>query len=147
MLDIKELDKKDYSDLVNDFGLPDGIIGSDICDYYIVFDSDNNERLAVFDVRKAPDSIKQMSIFYSKKAFNLEESGRGVLEKSMAAFNVVVKIFKYVVDNDYDVKTTKIYSANNYEYAVFSIMAKNLMEQGGYSVKLYTKWIEIIKEA
>lgn len=145
MLDIKQITKENIEDFRNDFELPDDI--NDICDYYLVYDKDTNDRLAVFDIRKAPHAIKQMSIFYSNKFRDTSDYKWDVLEKSMTAFNVVVLIFKYVIDNKYDVDTTKIYSANNYEYAVFSIMAKNLMEQGGYNIKLYTKWIEITKEA
>ncbi len=145
MLEIKQIEKADIENFRNDFGLPDDI--NNICDYYLVYDNDTNDRLAVFDIRKAPNAIKQMSIFYSNKFKDTSDYQWDMLEKSMAAFNVVVTIFKYVIDNKYDVETTKIYSANNYEYAVFSIMARNLMQQGGYNIKLYTKWIEITKEA
>lgn len=145
MLDIKQITKENIEDFRKDFELPDDI--NDICDYYLVYDNDTNDGLAVFDIRKAPNAIKQMSIFYSNKFRDTSDYKWDVLEKSMTAFNVVVLIFKYVIDNKYDVDTTKIYSANSYEYAVFSIMAKNLMEQGGYNIKLYTKWIEITKEA
>lgn len=145
MLDIKQITKENIEDFRNDFGLPDDI--DDICDYYLVYDKDTNDRLAVFDIRKAPNAIKQMSIFYSNKFRDTSDYKWDVLEKSMSALEIIVNIFKYVIDNKYDVDTTKIYSANDYEYAVFSIMAKNLMEQGVYNIKLYTKWIEITKEA
>lgn len=145
MLDIKQITKENIEDVRNDFELPDDI--NDICDYYLVYDKDTNDRLAVFDIRKAPNAIKQMSIFYSNKFRDTSDYKWDVLEKSMSALKIIVNIFKYVIDNKYDVDTTKIYSANDYEYAVFSIMAKNLMEQGGYNIKLYTKWIEITKEA
>ena len=133
MLEIKQIEKADIENFRNDFGLPDDI--NNICDYYLVYDNDTNDRLAVFDIRN------------SNKFKDTSDYQWDMLEKSMAAFNVVVTIFKYVIDNKYDVETTKIYSANNYEYAVFSIMARNLMQQGGYNIKLYTKWIEITKEA
>lgn len=145
MLDIKQITKENIEDFRNDFELPDDI--NDICDYYLVYDNDTNDGLAVFDIRKAPNAIKQMSIFYSNKFRDTSDYKWDVLEKSMSALEIIVNIFKYVIDNKYDVDTTKIYSANDYEYAVFSIMAKNLMEQGGYNIKLYTKWIEITKEA
>ena len=145
MLDIKQITKENIEDFRNDFELPDDI--NDICDYYLVYDKDTNDGLAVFDIRKAPNAIKQMSIFYSNKFRDTSDDKWDVLEKSMSALEIIVNIFKYVIDNKYDVDTTKIYSANDYEYAVFSIMAKNLMEQGGYNIKLYTKWIEITKEA
>ena len=145
MLDIKQITKENIEDFRNDFELPDDI--NDICDYYLVYDNDTNDRLAVFDIRKAPNAIKQMSIFYSNKFRDTSDYKWDVLEKSMSALEIIVNIFKYVIDNKYDVDTTKIYSANDYEYAVFSIMAKNLMEQGVYNIKLYTKWIEITKEA
>lgn len=145
MLDIKQITKENIEDFRKDFELPDDI--NDICDYYLVYDKDTNDRLAVFDIRKAPNAIKQMSIFYSNKFRDTSDYKWDVLEKSMSALKIIVNIFKYVIDNKYDVDTTKIYSANDYEYAVFSIMAKNLMEQGGYNIKLYTKWIEITKEA
>lgn len=145
MLEIKQLAKADIEIFRNDFDLPDDI--NNICDYYLVFDNDTADRVAVFDIRKAPNAIKQMSIFYSNKFKDTTDYKWDVLEKSMTALNVVAMIFKYVIDNDYNVETTKIYSANNYEYAIFSIMARNLMEQGGFNIKLYTKWIEITKEA
>ncbi len=145
MLDIKQITKENIEDIRNDFELPDDI--NDICDYYLVYDNDTNDRLAVFDIIKAPNSIKQMSIFYSNNFRDTSDYKWDVLEKSMTALNVVAMIFKYVIDIDYNVETTKIYSANNYEYAIFSIMARNLMEQGGFNIKLYSKWIEITKEA
>ncbi len=145
MLDIKQITKENIEDFRNDFKLPDD--KNDICDYYLVYDNDTNDGLAVFDIRKAPNAIKQMSIFYSNKFRDTSDDKWDVLEKSMSALEIIVNIFKYVIDNKYDVDTTKIYSANDYEYAVFSIMAKNLMEQGGYNIKLYTKWIEITKGA
>ncbi|MDE7314320.1 MAG: hypothetical protein K2N11_01310 [Mucispirillum sp.] len=145
MLEIKQIEKRDIENFRNDFSLPDDT--NSICDYYLVYDNDTADKLAVFDIRKSTNAIKQMSIFYSNKFKDTTDYKWDVLEKSMAAFNVVAMIFKYVIDNDYNVETTKIYSANNYEYAIFSIMARNLMEQGGYNIKLYTKWIEITKEA
>lgn len=65
MLDIKQITNENIEDVRNDFELPDDI--NDICDYYLVYDKDTNDRLAVFDIRKAPHAIKQMSIFYSNK--------------------------------------------------------------------------------
>lgn len=144
MLEINKIKPED-KDKYKDFGLFSDI-DNNICDYYIVYEVETGIELAVFDIRKTPNSIKQMNIVYSKQFRDTSDYKWDVLEKSMAAFNVVVMIFKYVIDNKYNVETTKIYSANNYEYAVFSIMAKNLMEQGGYNVRLYTKWIEITKE-
>ena len=65
MLDIKQITKENIEDFRNDFELPDDI--NDICDYYLVYDNDTSDGLAVFDIRKAPHAIKQMSIFYSNK--------------------------------------------------------------------------------
>lgn len=51
LLDIKQITKENIEDVRNYFELPDDI--NDICDYYLVYDNDTNDRLAVFDIRKA----------------------------------------------------------------------------------------------
>lgn len=145
LLEIKKIEDINLDIDYKDFELPDDKSCSS-CDYYLVYDTENNSQLAVFDIRKAPDSIKQMSIYYSKQMFENVENRWNVLEDTMGALNIVVKIFKFLLEHDYDVSKTKIYSANIYEYMVFTIMAKNLLMQGGYSVRLYSKWIEITKE-
>lgn len=144
LLAIKKIEDINLDIDCKDFKLPDDNSCSN-CDYYLVFNTESNCSLAVFDIRKSLDSIKQMSIYYSKQMFENVENRWNVLDDTMEALNIVVTIFKFLLEHDYDVKTTKIYSANNYEYAVFSIMAKNLLTQG-YSVRLYSKWIELTKE-
>lgn len=149
MLHIRELQKEDLLKFKSskDFDLPADIYNDNNIKYFLVYDEDGNKNLAVFDIRKTPDSIKQMRIYYAvdlTKHSDMNGSGY-FLEKSMTALNIITKIFRYVLPDDESI-CTKIYTANVNEYAIFSIMAKNLLEQGDYDVKLYSKWIEIDKK-
>ena len=140
---IENVKNSELNKIKSDFINSKDINVSKICSYFKV--CDENEVYALFDIRDAIDYAKQMKIYYSKSLVIGDEGKSDDKDKIIKLANVLICIFTHVRDLSSKLGKAKIYSENEDEYTIFSLMAQELQKssKNKYEVSLYSKWIEI----
>jgi len=145
-IDIQPLENSALQQLRStpDFNiLPDEGNGNKHCSYYLVYNKENNQNLAVFDLRDAVNAIKHMQIYYSKTFLF---SGDPIEQLGEKAFWILARIFMYIFPLCEKWDRVKIYTNDDGTRSVFTLLANNLKQAGPYNIKTYSHWIEITKQ-
>jgi hypothetical protein len=112
--------------------------------YYFVVDEDGgNKEVALFDLRDAINSIKQMSIYYSEEFFSQYslDSIEGAIEKMVDVLDCIFEFIQELLCTKWG--RAKIYSQNRGEGMIFRVLADQVKALGIYKVSYYSKWIDI----
>jgi hypothetical protein len=108
--------------------------------YYVI---DGEEKVALFDIRDAIDTLKQMSIYYSEKFFSEYSLDKveGAIEKMIDVLDSIFEFIQELLRTKWE--RAKIYSRNRGEGMVFKVLADQVKTLGTYRVTYYSKWIDI----